>query len=83
MGDLSDDPADVPKLIEAIESGYDVAYGSRFVDHGSVDGYPPLKLFYNRSFNNLIRLLFGIRARDITNAFTAYRREIIVEIDVE
>ncbi|RDI70453.1 flippase-like domain-containing protein [Halopelagius longus] len=83
MGDLSDDPRDVPKMIEAIEDGYDVAYGSRFADGGSVDGYPPLKLFYNRSFNNLIRLSFGIRARDVTNAFTAYRREVIEEIDVD
>lgn len=83
MGDLSDDPADVPKMIAAIEDGYDVAYGSRFTDGGSVDGYSPLKLLYNRSFNNLIRLSFGIRARDVTNAFTAYRHEVIEEIDVD
>lgn len=83
MGDLSDDPADIPKLVAAIEGGYDVAYGSRFTDGGQVEGYPKLKLFYNRAFNNLIRLLFGIRAKDITNAFTAYRREVIEEIGVE
>jgi uncharacterized protein (TIRG00374 family) len=83
MGDLSDDPADIPKLVGALEEGYDVAYGSRFTSGGQVDGYPPLKLFYNRSFNNLIRLAFGIRARDVTNAFTAYRREVIEEIGVE
>ncbi|WP_336024874.1 flippase-like domain-containing protein [Halobellus salinisoli] len=83
MGDLSDDPADVPKLVEAIENGYDVIYGSRFAKGGSVEGYPPLKLLYNRAFNNLIRLSFGIRARDVTNAFTAYRREVIEELDVD
>jgi hypothetical protein len=83
MGDLSDDPADIPELVAAIEDGYDVAYGSRFVSGGSVDGYPPLKLLYNRAFNNLIRLAFGIRARDVTNAFTAYRREVVEEIGVE
>jgi hypothetical protein len=83
MGDLSDDPRDIPALVDAIEDGYDVAYGSRFTSGGSVDGYPRLKLFYNRSFNNLIRLLFGIRAKDVTNAFTAYRREVIEEIGVE
>ncbi|WP_052367947.1 flippase-like domain-containing protein [Haloferax sp. ATB1] len=83
MGDLSDDPADVPKLVCAIESGYDVAYGSRFVNGGSVDGYPPLKLLYNRGFNNLIRLTFGVQARDVTNAFTAYRRQVIEEVNVD
>lgn len=83
MGDLSDDPTDIPKLVAAIEDGYDVAYGSRFIDGGSVSGYPPLKLFYNRAFNNLIRLLFGIRARDVTNAFTAYRAEVIETVGID
>jgi uncharacterized protein (TIRG00374 family) len=83
MGDLSDDPADIPKLVHAIEQGHDVVYGSRFVDGGSIDGYPPLKLLYNRAFNNLIRLSFGIHTRDVTNAFTAYRREVIEEIGVD
>lgn len=81
MADLSDDPADIPKLVAAIRDGYDVAYGSRFVPGGSVDGYPPLKLVYNRAFNNAVRLLFGVRARDVTNAFTAYRREVIESVD--
>lgn len=83
MGDLSDDPADIPKLVDAIEEGHDVVYGSRFVDDGSIEGYPPLKLLYNRAFNNLIRLSFGIRTRDVTNAFTAYRCEVIEEIGVD
>lgn len=83
MGDLSDDPADIPLLVRAIENGDDVAYGSRFTDDGSVKGYPPLKLLYNRTYNNVIRLLFGIRAKDVTNAFTAYRREVIEEIAIE
>ncbi|RJX43384.1 hypothetical protein DM826_07185 [Halonotius aquaticus] len=83
MADLSDDPADIPKMIEQINAGHDVVYGSRFMQGGSVDGYPPLKLIYNRSFNNAIRFLFGIGEKDITNAFTAYRREVIDEIGME
>ncbi|QZX99895.1 flippase-like domain-containing protein [Halobaculum rubrum] len=83
MGDLSDDPADIPKLVAAIEDGYDVAYGSRFTEGGSVDGYPRIKLLYNRAFNNCIRLLFGVRSKDVTNAFTAYRREVVETVDVD
>lgn len=83
MADLSDDPADIPQMVAKIEEGYDVVYGSRFMNGGSVDGYPPLKLLYNRSFNNFIRFLFGIGEKDITNAFTAYRREVIDEIVME
>lgn len=83
MADLSDDPADIPQMLEEIEAGYDVVYGSRFMPGGSVDGYPPVKLFYNRSLNNVIRFLFGISEKDITNAFTAYRREVIEEIGMD
>ncbi|GAB7008098.1 flippase-like domain-containing protein [Halorubrum trueperi] len=83
MADLSDDPADIPQMIEQIRDGYDVVYGSRFITGGSVEGYPPLKLAYNRAFNNLIRFMFGIGEKDITNAFTAYRREVIDEIETE
>jgi len=34
MGDLSDDAKDIPKLVRKIEEGYDIAYGSRFIEGG-------------------------------------------------
>lgn len=83
MADLSDDPSDIPKMITKINSGYDVVYGTRFSKEGSVNGYPPLKLLYNRAFNNTIRLLFGIKERDVTNAFTAYKADVIDKIGME
>jgi uncharacterized protein (TIRG00374 family) len=83
MGDLSDDPEDIPKLVKKIDEGYDVAYGSRFIEGGSLYNYPPQKMLANRAFNNLTRLLFGIPHRDVTNAFKAYRREVIESIGVE
>lgn len=83
MADLSDDPYDIPKLVRKIEEGYDIAYGSRFCDGGSTDGYPPTKMLANRVFNNLVRLLFGIRHKDITNAFKAYRREVLDSIGID
>jgi uncharacterized protein (TIRG00374 family) len=80
MGDLSDDPEDIPKLVRKILDGYDVVYGSRFIAGGSVEGYPRLKLIANRLFNNVVRLLFGIKHKDITNAFKAYKKEVLEEI---
>jgi uncharacterized protein (TIRG00374 family) len=80
MGDLSDEPEDIPKLIGRIEEGYEVVYGSRFIDGSTIDGYPAAKMFANRLFNNIVRLLFGIRHKDVTNAFKAYRSEVLDEI---
>ncbi len=83
MADLSDDPYDVPELVKKIEEGYDIAYGSRFCKGGSTNGYPLPKMLANRAFNNTVRLLFGIRHRDITNAFKAYRKEVLDAIGID
>ncbi len=83
MGDLSDDPKDIPKLVRKIHEGYDIAYGSRFIEGGATDGYPPVKMAANRAFNNLVRLLFGIKHKDITNAFKAYRKEVLESIGID
>ena len=39
--------------------------------------YPGPKLMINRLANFGIRLMFGIRYDDVTNAFKLYRREVI------
>lgn len=83
MGDLSDDPHDIPKLVRKIGEGYDIAYGSRFIEGGATEGYPATKMIANRAFNNSVRLLFGIRHKDITNAFKAYRKEVIEKIGID
>lgn len=80
MADLSDDPHDILKLVKKIEEGYDIAYGSRFCKGGSTDGYPTSKLIANRIFNNTVGLFFGIQHKDITNAFKAYRKEVLDSI---
>jgi len=83
MGDLSDNPEDIPKLVRKVEEGYDIAYGSRFVKGGSLQGYPRSKMIANRTFNNLVRFLFGMPNRDVTNAFKAYKREVLEAIGID
>ena len=83
MCDLSDDPHDIPKLVKKINEGYDIAYGSRFVKGGATEDYPRMKLFANRLFNNTVRLLFGVRHKDVTNAFKAYRKEVLDSIAID
>jgi dolichol-phosphate mannosyltransferase len=77
MADGSDDPADVVRYYEAIEAGYDCAFGSRFIRGSHVYDYPKFKLALNRVVNFGIRVLFRHGYNDTTNAFKAYRREVI------
>jgi dolichol-phosphate mannosyltransferase len=77
MADLSDDPRDLVVYHRLLERGYDCAFGSRFVPGGGVVDYPQHKLILNRIVNWFIRFLFRHGYDDTTNAFKAYRREVI------
>jgi dolichol-phosphate mannosyltransferase len=77
MADGSDRPEDVIAYHRLLEEGYDCVFGSRFVRGSRVDGYPRLKLVINRLVNSLIRVLFRHGYNDTTNAFKAYRREVV------
>ena len=77
MADESDDCRDVVRYWDVLNEGYDCAFGSRFMKGGGTIDYPWLKWILNRQANLFIRLLFGIRLNDTTNAFKAYRRHVI------
>ena len=77
MADGSDGPEDVAHYHRLLDAGYDCVFGSRFMAGAEVHDYPWLKLVVNRVVNWGIRLLFGHGYNDTTNAFKAYRREVI------
>jgi len=77
MADESDDCRDVVRYWHKLNEGWDAVFGSRFMKGGGVIDYPWLKLRLNRLANFFIRMLFGIKLKDTTNAFKAYRRTVI------
>jgi dolichol-phosphate mannosyltransferase len=77
MADGSDAPVDLVSYLRLLEAGYDCAFGSRFIRGAKVRGYPRPKLILNRLSNFVIRMLFWHGYNDTTNAFKAYRREVI------
>lgn len=77
MADESDDYRDVVLYWETLNLGWHAVFGSRFMRGGGVIDYPWPKLMLNRLANLFLRLLFGIRLNDTTNAFKAYRRCVI------
>jgi dolichol-phosphate mannosyltransferase len=77
MADRSDDPEDVIAYYRKIVAGYDCVFGSRFVSGGRVERYPPARLVLNRVVNRALQILFWTRFNDLTNAFKAYRVEVL------
>ena len=77
MADGSDLPKDVVNFYEHILKGYDCVFGSRFSKGADVVDYPKFKLVLNRCVNYFIKIIFGIKYNDVTNAFKMYRAEVI------
>jgi dolichol-phosphate mannosyltransferase len=71
--DLSHDPADVPRLIEALENGADAAIGSRYSGGVRVMNWPQDRLFLSLGASRLVRALTGLPLTDVTSGFKAIR----------
>ena len=77
MADESDDCRDVVRYWKLLNDGWDCVFGSRFIKGGGTIDYPPVKHVVNRLAIFFIKVLFHIPFNDTTNAFKAYRREVI------
>tara|TARA_B100001123_G_C15321184_1_gene1027960 strand:- start:1110 stop:1853 length:744 start_codon:yes stop_codon:yes gene_type:complete len=77
MGDCSDNPKDIINYVDYLDQEFDCVFGSRFIKNSKIVDYPFIKLILNRIANNFIRLLFLIKYNDVTNAFKAYKKEIL------
>ncbi|MEK6940126.1 MAG: glycosyltransferase family 2 protein [Nanoarchaeota archaeon] len=66
---------DLPKLIAALEQGYDVAIGWRT---NKRQGF--LKTLISKSFNAVVRLLFNVKFRDV-GWVRAFRKEVYYNIE--
>jgi len=80
MADNSDSPIDLVSYYRLLEQGYDCAFGSRFISGAHVHDYPRFKLFMNRIANFVVNVMFRLGYNDTTNAFKAYRRDVIESV---
>ena len=77
-GDMQNDPADIPRLLEKIEEGYDVVSGWR---------KDRMDTFLNRKLpsiiaNSVISRLTGVHLHDYGCTLKAYRSEVLEEINL-
>ncbi len=78
MADGSDSSEDLAHFYSTLlDQNVDCVFGTRFSKDSKVIDYPLPKLILNRLANNVIRILFGLRYDDVTNAFKLYRRQVI------
>lgn len=73
--DLQDDPAEIPRLLQQIEAGFDVVNGwkRRRLD-------PWHKVLPSRVFNGMVSALTGVSLHDHNCGLKMFRREVAAEI---
>jgi dolichol-phosphate mannosyltransferase len=80
--DFSHDPADVPRLIAAVEEGADLALGSRYVAGGGTANWGLVRRFISRGASIYTRVLL-MPIHDATGGFKCFRRRVLESIDLE
>jgi undecaprenyl-phosphate 4-deoxy-4-formamido-L-arabinose transferase len=71
-GDLQNAPEDIPRLVEAVEAGNDVASGRRRARKDPLGRALP-----SRVINGMLRRFTGVEISDFGCAFNAYRRSAV------
>jgi dolichol-phosphate mannosyltransferase len=81
--DFSHDPADVPRLIDAVEAGADLALGSRYVPGGGVRNWGLVRLLISRGASVYTALFLRTGVKDPTGGFKCFRRRVLETIDLD
>lgn len=81
--DLSMPPADVPKLVQAVLAGADIAVGSRWIPGGADVAHGLMARSLSWAINRWAMLLLGDQVHDYTSGFIAARAEVLQRIRLQ
>ena len=81
--DLSHDPAAIPSLVNGLHDGTGLVIGSRYVPGGSIPHWPWHRRALSRYGNLYTRLALGLKVRDLTSGFRAWKASTLVDIDYQ
>lgn len=79
--DFSHDPKVVVQMVRALENGYDLAIGSRYVPGGGIENWPA-----RRKITSLVAIALAkplTRIRDITSGFFLVRRSAVEGVELD
>ncbi|KAA0920097.1 polyprenol monophosphomannose synthase [Dietzia sp. ANT_WB102] len=80
--DGSHPPERLPAMLEAVDTGADLAIGSRYVPGGAVVNWPWQRHVISRGGNVYSRIMLGVGIKDITAGYRAYRADALAELDL-
>lgn len=78
--DFSHDPNKILEFIDKLEEGYDSVIGSRYLNGVSVVNWPIKRLMLSYFANWYARTFSGLKIRDCTGGFKAFKRNVLERI---
>ena len=80
--DLSNEPRELKLLIDAIDIGYDICTGSRFIIGGGSEDIPLIRVFGNKFFVFLVNVIFGANYTDMCYGYRSFKRGVPQRLDL-
>ena len=77
---MSHDPKALPTFIRVLNEGNDCAFGSRYINGGSMTDSPFKRRLLSRGGSLLANLLLGTRMRDMTSGYQGFRAEVLEKL---
>lgn len=81
--DGSHQPEDLELILNKIYAGSDLVLGSRWISGGNVVGWSKHRELLSRAGNFYARTLLGVKVKDITGGYRAFRSTVFDELDLD
>ena len=79
-GGLSHDPRAIPAFLRAMNEGNDCAFGSRYINGGSMVDSPFKRRFLSKGGTLLAQWLLGAKLADMTSGYQGFRRSVLLKV---
>lgn len=81
--DFSHPPQKIPELLAAVDSGADLAVGSRYVDGGGTRDWGIIRKVLSRGGGLYARAILGVPVQDLTAGFTCWNADLLRKISFD
>jgi glycosyltransferase involved in cell wall biosynthesis len=81
--DLSNKPNELVLLIDAINIGYDICMGSRFLTGGGSEDIPMIRRLGNEFFVFLVNAIFHAHYTDMCYGYRSFRKGVLNKLDLK
>jgi dolichol-phosphate mannosyltransferase len=81
--DFSHNPDDLMRLHDTCMNGVDLAIGSRYISGVNVVNWPLGRVIMSYMASIYVRMVTGLKVKDTTAGFKAYKREVLETIDLD